>query len=407
MSTTTMPATAMPATASILYLGLDVHKTSISIAVLPADASAPITRDRLPHDLAKLRRYCERLQRDGAELRACYEASGAGYVLQRALESWGVPCVLIAPSLIPTKPGRQRRYDRYDAEQLARLYRAGELTIVRVPSEVEERVRDLVRCRTTLQRELHRARQLVLKFLARRGHRYTAGKVHWTQTHRRWLQAVLRAEALPAEDRIVLGEYLALVDYTEQRRDTLDREIERHALTPAYQPVVARLGCYRGLNTHASMVLATELGDWQRFGRATELMAYVGLVPREDSSGGRDRKGSITKAGNSHCRHVLVQAAWSYRRAPRPSARLAHRRTGQPAAAVAHALKAEQRLHRLFTRIATRKGSKIAVVAVARELVGFLWAGMQDVPSPGQPPVAVEAIGASRYDQEENARATL
>lgn len=375
-----MSTSVSPSAAPIIYLGLDVHKASISISVLPLGAPAPTQRDKLPHDLLKLKRYCERLMRDGAQLFACYEASGAGYVLKRALESWGVHCDLIAPSLIPTKPGRQRRYDRYDADQLARLYRAGELTIIRVPTEAEERVRDLVRCRTTLQRELHRARQLVLKFVTRRGYRYAAGKVHWTQAHRRWLRAVLKDEALLAEDRLVLGEYLALVDYTEQRRDALDREIETRALTPLYQPAVRRLGCYRGFSTQASMVLATEIGDWQRFGRATELMAYVGLVPREDSTGARERKGSITKAGNSHCRHVLVQAAWSYRRAPRASGRLAARRAGQPATAVAHALKAEQRLHKLFKRIAERKGNKIAVVAVARELVGFLWAGMQEVP---------------------------
>ena len=379
MSTSVPPVVAAPAASSI-YLGLDVHKESISTSVLPLGAIAPVARDRLPYDLRKLKRYCERLMQDGAQLFACYEASGAGYVLKRAMESWGVHCDLIAPSLIPTKPGRKRRYDRYDADQLARLYRAGELTVVRVPAESEERVRDLVRCRTTLQRQLHRARQLVLKFLTRRGLRYAGGKTHWTRTHRQWLRTVLASDELSGEDQLVLGEYLALVAYAEQRRDALDREVELRALAPAYQPTVARLGCYRGFDTQASMVLATELGDWQRFRRATELMAYVGLVPREDSSADRERKGSITKAGNSHCRHVLVQAAWSYRRRPQAATRrLAARRAGQPAGAVAHALKAEQRLHALFKRIAERKGSKVAVVAVARELVGFLWAGMQPV----------------------------
>jgi transposase len=170
---------------------------------------------------------------------------------------------------------------------------------------------------------------------------------------------------------------------------------------------VTRLACYRGFDTQAGMVLATELGDWQRFGRATALMAYVGLVPKEDSSADRERKGAITKAGNSHCRHVLVQAAWSYRRRPQPPGRhLAARRAGQPARAIAHALKAEQRLYALFKRIAQRKGNKVAVVAVARELVGFLWAGMQDIaPIAGR--AVRETIGVSRYDQEENARASL
>jgi transposase len=385
---TIVPSAAAPAPSSI-YLGLDVHKESIAISVLPAGASAPTERDRLPHDLRKLKRYCERLMRDGAQVYACYEASGAGYVLQRAMEAWGVHCALIAPSLVPKQPGRKRRNDRYDADQLARLYRSGALTVIRVPSAAEERVRDLVRCRTTLQRQLQRARQFVLKFCTRRGLRYAGGTVHWTQTHRRWLGTIVRSAALAVEDQLVLQEYLALVAYAEQRRDALDQQIERYALKPAYQRLVARLGCYRGFDTQASMVLATEIGDWQRFGRATELMAYVGLVPREDSSAGRERRGPITKAGNSHCRHVLVQAAWSYtRRARLPGQRLAARRAGQPALAVAHAIKAEQRLYALYKRLAERKGKPIAVVAVARELVGFLWAGMQDLQdiAPGRRP---------------------
>lgn len=382
-STSSAPTATASSASTIYYLGLDVHKESIVISVLPAGAGAPTARDKLPHDLRKLKHYCERLQRDGSAVYACYEASGAGYVLQRAMQQWGVHCDLIAPSLIPIKPGHKRRYDRYDADQLARLYRAGELTAIRVPTEAEERVRDLVRCRTTLNRQLHRARQFVLKFCTRRGLRYPAGKVHWTQSHRRWLRSVVTSDVLAGEDQLVLHEYLALVAYTEQRRDALDDQIEQRAVAPAYRAAVARLGCYRGFDTQASMVLATELGDWHRFTRATQLMAYVGLVPREDSSADRERKGSITKAGNSHCRHVLVQAAWHYTRRPHGSGRrLATRRAGQPAEAIVHAMKAEQRLHALYKRVAERKGKQIAVVAVARELVGFLWAGMRDVARP-------------------------
>jgi transposase len=156
---------------SIIYLGLDVHQDSITIAVLPAGAPAPIRVERLPNDLAKLRRFCERLAAQG-DLRACYEASGAGYVLHRAMPEWGYPCDVIAPSLIPSRPGQQRKHDKHDAAQLARRYRAGELTLVRIPSEAEERVRDLVRCRETLQREVLRSRHYILKFRARRGFVY-------------------------------------------------------------------------------------------------------------------------------------------------------------------------------------------------------------------------------------------
>lgn len=362
--------------ASIIYLGLDVHKDSITVAVLPADAAAPTQVDRLPHERRPLRAYLARLAAQG-ELRCCYEASGAGYVLHRWLRRWGYPCDVVAPSLIPQRPGHQRKHDRYDARQLARLYRAGELTVIRIPTEAEERVRDVVRCRTGHQRDLLRSRQRLLKFLRRRDLVYLPGKAHWTAAHRRWLQALASDPALPPEDTTVLGEHLALVSYLEQRRTELDRQIEALALTPALQATVGRLRCFRGVDTQAAVVLATELGDWQRFTTAGQLMAYVGLVPREASSGPRERRGSITKAGNAYCRHVLVQAAWAYRHAPTVGQALRARQAGQPAGVVAHSWQAQQRLHRLYRRLSARRGAAIAVVAVARELVGFLWAVAQ------------------------------
>jgi transposase len=374
---------------SIIYLGLDVHKDSVMVAVLPAEAPVPTQVDRLPADRRKLRPYLARLAQQGA-LRCCYEASGAGYVLHRLLTQWGYHCDVVAPSLIPQRPGHQRKHDRYDARQLARLYRAGELTVIRIPTEAEERVRDLVRCRAAFQRDLLRSRQRVLKFLRRRALTYTRGKSHWTQAHRRWLAALLAqpaAAGLGPEDATVLGEQLALVGYLEQRRIEFDRQIAALALTPALQATVGRLASFRGLDTHAAVVLATELGDWQRFTTAGQLMAYVGLVPREDSSGPRERRGSITKAGNAYCRHVLVQAAWAYRHPPTVGVALRVRQAGQPAAVVAHSWQAQQRLHRLYRRIAARRGAAVAVVAVARELVGFLWA-VEQAPTGGREPAA-------------------
>ena len=175
---------------STIFLGLDVHKESVTIAVLPSDAAVPTHVDKLSYDLKKLRRYLERLG-PVASLRACYEASGAGYVLQRELATWGIACTVIAPSLIPTKPGVQRKHDTYDASQLARLFRAGELTAVHIPTEAEERVRDLVRCRSTLQREILKSRHDVLKFLARRGLVYREG-TPWRQPHYEWLRRLAR-----------------------------------------------------------------------------------------------------------------------------------------------------------------------------------------------------------------------
>lgn len=365
------------ASCSMIYLGLDVHKEAITIAVLPADAPTPTRVERLPNDLAKLRRYCARLAGEG-ELRACYEASGAGYVIHRAMREWGYACDVIAPSLIPTKPGQQRKHDKHDAAQLARLYRAGELTTVRIPSEAEERVRDLVRCRETLQREVLKSRHYILKFLARRGFVFREG-TNWSTAHYHWLRRLAAAHTpLAAEDQIVYGEYLGLLEYKLSRRDELDRRIAALALTPALAPAVTRLQCFRGVQRHVAMVLTTEIGDWRRFASPRQLMAYLGLVPREHSSGDRERRGSLTKAGNAHCRHVLVQAAWAYRFQPKVGAALKARQRGQPAVVIAHAWKAQHRLHTLYRRLAVRTRPQIAVVAVARELVGFLWAVMQD-----------------------------
>ena len=365
-------------TRSIIYLGMDVHKDSITIGVLPATAKAPTRVDRLANDLPKLKRYLERIARDG-EVRACYEASGAGYVLHRALREWGYVCDVIAPSLIPKRPGVQRKHDKYDASELARHYRADELTPVRIPSEAEERVRDVVRCRETFQREILKSRHYILKFLARRGFVFREG-TNWCTPHLRWLQHLTTEQSpLAPADRLVFREYHALLTYKLQRRDELDREIERLAELPMLAPMVQRLQCFRGIALQGAMVLATELVDWRRFRRPTQLAAYLGLVSREDSSGDRERKGSITKAGNSHCRHVLIQAAWSYHHRPAVSADLHRRQVGQPPAVIAHAWKAQQRLHQRYTHLAYRKQPQIAVVAVARELVGFLWATMQDL----------------------------
>lgn len=366
---------------SIIYLGMDVHKDSITIAVLPEGAKAPTRLDRLPNELPKLKRWLERVAREG-EVRACYEASGAGYVLHRALAEWGYACAVIAPSLIPQRAGVQRKHDTRDAADLARLYRAGELTAVRIPSEADERVRDVVRCRETFQREILKSRHYILKFLARRGFVFREG-TNWCTPHLKWLQHLTtEASPLAPQDRLVYREYHALLLYKLQRRDELDRQIEQLALLPALAPMVARLQCFRGISLHSAMVLATEIVDWRRFERPAQLACYLGLVSREHSSGDRQRLGSITKAGNSHCRHVLVQAAWSYRHRPQTSVDLARRQQGQAPSVITHAWKAQQRLHQRFHHLSYRKRPQIAVVAVARELVGFLWAVMQDGPEP-------------------------
>lgn len=361
----------------ILWVGLDVHKDSVTSAVFRNRDPEPMRVDRLPNDHRKLRRYFQRLVAVGS-VRACYEASGAGYVLQRALTDWGFACELAAPSLIPKRPGDRRKHDRRDAIELARHYRAGQLVLIHVPSEADERVRDLVRCRETFQREILKSRHYVLKFLRRRGFLYREG-TNWTARHLHWIRRVLQPGTLAEEDRTVLAEYFALLEYKLQRRDELDRRIETLALTPRYKPVVDLIGCFRGFKTQAAMVLATELGDVRRFESPRQLMAYVGLVPSEHSSGDRRRLGAITKAGNARVRHVLIQAAWSYRKRPTISASLKRRQQGQDPSVLAHAWKCQHRLFKVFHRLAVRKPRQVAATAVARELVGFLWAVLSEL----------------------------
>ena len=360
---------------STLFVGMDVHQDSVTVSVLGERARDPEETRTLPHDLGKLRRYFARLSKRG-QLRSCYEASGCGYVLQRALTTWGVACDVIAPSLIPVRSGDRRKTDRRDAAKLARLYRAGELTAIRIPDEAEEQVRSLVRCRETLTREILKSRHYVLKLLQSRGRVYRAGK-NWTQAHWAWLRKVV----LEGVDAVTLQTYLELLEYKLIQRDTLDRQIEQIALTESYREPVGRLRCLRGVDTLTAMTLVCEIGDVRRFASPRQLMGYLGLTVSEMSSGGVERRGGITKAGNARARRVLVEAAWHYRRPARRSRALDRRQEGQPSAVVTHCWRAQKRLHRKFEALVYRMAPSKAVVAVARELVGFVWVLLRDDPA--------------------------
>jgi len=359
------------------WVGLDVHKDSVTAAVFRNRDPEPMRVDRLPYDLRKIRRYFQRLQAEG-NVRACYEASGAGYVLQRALTDWGVECQLAAPSLIPRRAGEHRKTDRRDAIKIGRDFRDDRLVLIQVPTEADERVRDLVRCRETFQREIIKSRHYILKFMRRRGLVFLDGN-HWTLRHLTWIRQALAPGKLAEEDCVVLSEYLALLEYKLQRRDELDHRIAALALTPRYKPLVDRICCFRGFKAQAAMVIATELGDLRRFENPRQLMAYVGLVPSEHSSGDRRRLGAITKAGNARVRHILIQAAWQYRKRPAIGAPLRRRQRGQDPDVLGHAWKCQHRLHSLFHRLAFKKPTPVAATATARELVGFLWAILRDI----------------------------
>jgi transposase len=353
------------------YVALEDSKNSIVAGILAPRATEPELR-QFPNAPRHLRRFFARVQREGPVV-ACYEAGPSGYDLYRQLTALGVPCHVIAPALTPRKPGDRIKTDRRDAAKLVRFFRAGELTPIHVPAEAAEAARDLVRCWEDVREDLLRWRHRLVKFLARHGHVYRDGR-HWTQRHWTWLRS--QRFALPALER-TYAEYRFTVEQLLARVAELDREIAALAETAPYRERVGWLRCFRGIDTLAAMILLTELGDFARFDHPRHLMAYLGLVPSEASTGGRERRGSITKAGNIHARRILVEAAWHARHPPRIGTALARRSQGQPQAVLAQAWQAQLRLHRRYRHLVGHgKRAPVAVVACARELVGFVWAAL-------------------------------
>jgi transposase len=282
-------------------------------------------------------------------------------------------CVVVAPSLIPRKPGERVKTDRRDARKLAELYRAGLLTEVHAPTPAGEAARDLCRAREDAQEDLMRCRHRLSKMLLRRGWTWNGTKRAWSQAHRLWLRS-LRFEH--EADQLVLEDYLLAIEQLEQRLPWFEQRIEQLSEQPAYAEAVAALRCFRGIDTITAMGLVTELHDFMRFDSARGLMAFLGLVPSEHSSGESERRGGITKAGNRHARRLLIEAAWHYRHRPNTT-NLKHRRQGQSPHVVAVADKAMLRLHRRFNRMLEKgKPRPKIVVAVARELAGFVWAAL-------------------------------
>jgi transposase len=353
------------------YVALDDSKRKIVVGILRPTAQDPELRE-IPNDPRLIRRLFERLLREGP-VAACYEAGVSGYDLHRQLTALGVACSVMAPALTPRRPGQRVKTDRRDAAKLVRLFRAGELTAIHVPDECEEAVRDLVRCRDDVRRDVLRWRHRVLKLLARHGRTYLAGR-NWSQAHWRWIREQ-RFEQPPLQRAFEAT--LFTLEQALLRQTDLDKELEAIATIAPYREPVAALRCFRGIDTLSAIILLAEVVDFQRFRRPRELMAYLGLVPSEYSSGDTHRRGALTKAGNSHARRVLVEAAWHYRHRPALGPALAHRSHGQPDAIIGHAWRAQQRLHRRYRHLVGHgKRPPVAVVAVARELVGFLWAAM-------------------------------
>jgi transposase len=353
------------------YVAFDDSKRKLVAAILRAGTTDPEERE-FPKDPHLIRRFFRRLTREGT-VRACYEAGVSSDDLYRQIEACGVTCTVVAPALTPRRPGERIKTNRRDARKLVRLFRAGELTAIHVPDEAEESVRDLLRCRDAVRRDVMRWRHRLLKFLDRHGHLWVAGK-NWTQQHWTWIRR--QQFALPALQR-TFETILAVLERAMADLAELDKEIAGFAQQAPYATPVGWLRCFRGLDTLSAMILLAEVVDFQRFPRPGELMAYLGLVPSESSTGETQRHGALTKTGNGHARRVLIEAAWHYRHRPVLSRALRQRQDGQPRAIVQHAWRAQQRLHRRYRHLVGHaKRPPVAVAAVARELVGFIWAAM-------------------------------
>jgi transposase len=375
----------------IIFVGLDVHADSIAVAVAEAAGGEPRSLGTIPNAPEAVAKLVRKLG-PAARRRVCYEAGPCGYVLHRRLTELGAAAVVVAPSLVPTKPGDKVKTDRRDALKLARLHRAGELTAVWVPDEAHEALRDLTRAREDAVEALHRARQQLRSFLLRQGRRPPAGVKPWTLRHRDWL-ATLRL-AQPAQ-QAVLAEALTALDQGAARLGRLEDAIRDLAAGGPLAPLVDAVQALRGVGLVTAATLAAELGDLTRFASPRQAMAYVGLVPGEHSSGGRTRRGGVTKTGNAHARRVLVGAAWHYRHPPRVGAALRRRQAGQSAAVIGIAWRAQDRLHRRYRRLVGRgKLKQQAVVAVARELVGFLWAIARQVAAADARPASAHTPAA-------------
>lgn len=352
---------------TVRFVGLDVHADSITIAVAEAGRGEPAVLATIPNDTGLLLKRLRRLGR----VKCCYEAGPTGFGLQRALAGEGIDCVVVAPSLVPTRSGDRVKTDRRDAARLARFLRSGDLTEIHVPDAATEAMRDLERARDDAKKAERVSRHQLGKFLLRQGRRYP-GKTAWTRRHLEWIRA--QQFEHEAQQR-VLEDYLRVVEDQGERVARLTKSIVELVETWSLRPLVKAFQALRGISIVSATVLAAELGDLARFESAPKLMGYLGLVPSEHSSGEGRRQGRITRAGNGHARRILVEAAWAYRFRPRQTRAIAERSTEVSLEVRRIAWRAQERLCARYRKLTARgKNKNKTTAAVARELAGFVWA---------------------------------
>lgn len=354
------------------YVGLDTHKETIAVSV--ADGSGGKARyfGEVSNTPAAIKTLLKRLSPEGEVVSYCYEAGPCGYGIYRQITQSGHDCQVVAPSLIPRRPGDRVKTDRRDSEALARLHRAEELTSVWVPDEEQEAMRDLTRAREDMKHLERQSKQRLNAFLLRHGRHYVSGKSKWTQAYWRWLERIKFGRPV---QQIVLQEYIDTVKALTDRVSGLEAEMAVAAQEWSLYPVVEALMALRGCRLITAMTVMAELGDISRFDTPRQLMAFLGLVPSESSSGATTRRGGITKTGNGHVRRVLIESAWCYRFPARKSAPLQRRAEKTSAAVQAIAWKAQKRLCARYRHLDQRGLRRVKIsTAIARELSGFMWA---------------------------------
>ena len=352
------------------YIGMDVHKDSVQMAVFEYSGENPIYERRLINEPSVLVKEAERFHREG-ETEVAYEAGSTGYVIQRAMEKAGITCFVLPANKVAKKRGDRIKTDKRDARLIGRELRSRNIQPISVPQETDEAARDLLRCREDVSEDLRRVKQRLLKYLVRYGHIYTEGS-NWTLKHWQWMDKI---EFGQAHKKAVYEEYRSQIRALEERLARLSGQAEEIAESPRYKAAVAKLRAFKGIDYIIALAVVCEIGDFRRFANAKAFMSYLGFVPSEYSSGGKRKQGGITKAGNGHLRKLLIEGAWHYTKNDRTGKRLEQRRKNSPTSAIDAADRALHRLHKKYLRLIYRgKHANTAVTAVARELAGFIWA---------------------------------
>jgi transposase len=353
------------------YIGLDVHKEVVQMAVFAESGEEPIYERRLKNDTDLLIKEAVAFCKKG-KTEVAYEAGSLGYVIYRAMEQAKIPCYVLPANKVAKKRTDRIKTDKRDARLIGRELRSKSIRPIAVPDEADEAARDLMRLREDVNEDLRRTKQRLLKFMVRHGYIYTGGGNNWTLTHWRWMD---RLQFKNEHERIVYEEYRSQIKSLEERITRLEEKIVETAESPRYKAAVSKLRVFKGIDYIIALSVLCEIGDFRRFANAKDFMSYIGLVPSENSSGGKRNQGSITKAGNGHLRRLLIEGAWHYTKNARPGKRLEKRREGCPAILVDTADRALHRLHKKYLRMVFNgKHKNVAVTAVARELAGFIWA---------------------------------